>query len=83
MAALLTAVTGLFSAQAFFAPAAAQEKPRDSGLQQAGEKVWRHGMSLFGDLKYPADFKHFDYVNPTAPKGGTARQSVTGTFDTE
>jgi microcin C transport system substrate-binding protein len=30
-----------------------------------------HGMSAFGDLKYPADFAHFDYVNPDAPKGGT------------
>lgn len=29
-----------------------------------------HGISVFGDLKYPADFAHFDYVNPTAPKGG-------------
>ncbi|MEO6946658.1 MAG: extracellular solute-binding protein [Nitrobacter sp.] len=29
-----------------------------------------HGMSAFGDLKYPADFHHFDYVNPDAPKGG-------------
>src|SRR5947207_7171602 len=29
-----------------------------------------HGMSVFGDLKYPADFKHFDYINPDAPKGG-------------
>src|SRR5712671_2900543 len=29
-----------------------------------------HGVSVFGDLKYPADFKHFDYVNPEAPKGG-------------
>ena len=30
----------------------------------------RHGLSAFGDLKYPSDFKHFDYVNPDAPKGG-------------
>lgn len=30
----------------------------------------RHGISIFGDLKYPADFQHFDYVNPDAPKGG-------------
>src|SRR3954465_12301882 len=30
-----------------------------------------HGLSVFGDLKYPADFQHFDYVNPAAPKGGT------------
>jgi microcin C transport system substrate-binding protein len=29
-----------------------------------------HGMSVFGDLKYPADFHHFDYVNVNAPKGG-------------
>ena len=29
-----------------------------------------HGMSAFGDLKYPADFHHFGYVNPDAPKGG-------------
>lgn len=31
-------------------------------------------MSSFGDLKYPADFKHFDYVNPAAPKGGLFSQ---------
>jgi microcin C transport system substrate-binding protein len=30
----------------------------------------RHGESIFGDLKYPADFQHFDYVDPNAPKGG-------------
>src|SRR5260370_32861630 len=29
-----------------------------------------HGMSVFGDLRYPADFHHFDYVNVDAPKGG-------------
>jgi microcin C transport system substrate-binding protein len=29
-----------------------------------------HGLSVFGDLKYPADFHHFDYVNVDAPKGG-------------
>lgn len=31
---------------------------------------FRHGMSVFGDLKYPADFTHFDWVVPDAPKGG-------------
>ncbi|MGE0668734.1 MAG: extracellular solute-binding protein [Sphingomonadales bacterium] len=30
-----------------------------------------HGLSAFGELKYKPGFKHFDYVNPTAPKGGT------------
>ncbi len=34
----------------------------------------RHGLSSFGELKYPTDFKHFGYVNPTAPKGGTFSQ---------
>jgi microcin C transport system substrate-binding protein len=37
-------------------------------LAQEGPE--RHGISAFGDLKYPPDFKHFDYVNPNAPKGG-------------
>ena len=35
-----------------------------------GETTETHGMSAFGDLKYPADFHHFDYVNVSAPKGG-------------
>jgi len=41
----------------------------------------RHGLSIFGDLKYPADFKHFDYVNPQAPRGGTVKLRDIGTFD--
>jgi microcin C transport system substrate-binding protein len=45
------------------------------------EQSWQHGIALFGDLKYAAGFPHFDYVNPSAPKGGAVRQSVTGTFD--
>jgi microcin C transport system substrate-binding protein len=45
------------------------------------DEDWRHGLSLFGELKYPSDFKHFDYVNPTAPKGGRARLYAIGTFD--
>ena len=58
-------------------PAAAQSPPA------AGEdvRVWRHGLSLFGDLKYPPGFKHFDYVNPNAPKAGVARLFAFGTFD--
>ena len=45
------------------------------------EAAWRHGVSLFGDVKYPAGFARFDYVNPEAPKGGVARQIALGTFD--
>jgi microcin C transport system substrate-binding protein len=48
---------------------------------QTSEPVWRHALSLFGDIKYPADFKRFDYVNPDAPKGGVARMISIGTFD--
>jgi microcin C transport system substrate-binding protein len=47
----------------------------------AQERVWRHGLSLFGELKYPPGFKHFDYVNVNAPKGGMARMIAFGTFD--
>ena len=36
-----------------------------------GAGAGSHGMSAFGDLKYPVDFPRFDYVNPDAPKGGT------------
>jgi microcin C transport system substrate-binding protein len=36
----------------------------------ADEGAEVHGLSAFGDLKYPADFHHFDYVNLAAPKGG-------------
>ena len=48
----------------------------------ADENLGRHGMSMFGKLKYPSDFKHFEYVNPKAPKGGLVRMEARGTFDT-
>jgi microcin C transport system substrate-binding protein len=44
----------------------------------------RHGLSAFGELKYPADFKHFEWVNPSAPKGGrlaTIGTSARTSFD--
>nr|WP_246039939.1 extracellular solute-binding protein [Sulfitobacter sabulilitoris] len=40
-----------------------------------------HGYSFYGDLSYPPDFPHFDYVNPNAPKGGEIAFSALGTFD--
>jgi microcin C transport system substrate-binding protein len=50
--------------------------------QSAGtEPAWRHALSSFGDIKYPADFKRFDYVSPDAPKGGVVRLFESGTFD--
>lgn len=48
----------------------------------AEEKViTSHGYSYFGDLKYPADYPYFDYVNPDAPKGGEISLYAPGTFD--
>jgi microcin C transport system substrate-binding protein len=43
--------------------------------------ITAHGISTFGDLKYPADFKHLDYVNPDAPKGGEISEWAQGSFD--
>ena len=40
----------------------------------------RHGISAFGDLKYPAGFSNFDYVDPNAPKGGVFSQIGPGTI---
>ena len=51
------------SAAKFTSPAAAQEAER-------------HGMSAFGDLALPADFPHFPYANPDAPKGGIYSEAV-------
>ncbi|HEX8167136.1 MAG TPA: extracellular solute-binding protein [Beijerinckiaceae bacterium] len=54
------------------APAAAED---------AGNAPWRHGLSLLGEPKYPEDFRHFDYVDPQAPKGGVVRLGIQDTFD--
>ncbi|HET9936956.1 MAG TPA: extracellular solute-binding protein [Methyloceanibacter sp.] len=63
--ALAILLTGLLSA-----PAYAEDTPRH-----------HHALSLIGEPRYPADFKHFDYVNPDAPKGGLVRLSDVGGFD--
>ena len=43
-------------------------------LWLASTSTWAaHAYSQFGDIKYPAGFTHFDYVNPAAPKGGEIR----------
>jgi microcin C transport system substrate-binding protein len=53
-------------------PAVAAEEPR---------VIHSHAIAMHGDPKYPADFRHFDYVNPNAPKGGSVTLSASGTFD--
>jgi len=66
-----------FSATAFSVTGAdAQDRPgKASGVTIS------HGLTLLDKLKYPAGFKHLDYVNPAAPKGGTLRRFTIGTFD--
>src|SRR5262245_36325143 len=63
--ALAILLLGLVSA-----PTHAEDAPRH----------W-HALSLIGEPRYPADFKHFDYVNPDAPKGGLVRVADVGGFD--
>src|ERR1044071_8391038 len=52
-----------------------------SNSGHAEDKVWRHAIALIGEPKYPPDFKHFDFVNPDAPKGGLGRMAEIGSFD--
>lgn len=52
-----------------------------SALPLRAEVLVGHGISTFGDLKYPADFRHLDYVNPNAPKGGEISIWGFGGFD--
>ena len=66
-----------------FAPHPRRPPPFVRGCPgQADDRVWRHATSLNEEPKYPPDFKHFDYVNTDAPKGGLVRLSDTGGFDT-
>lgn len=50
-------------------------------IAHAEDRQFHHALTLFNDVKYPADFKRFDYVNPDAPKGGRVRFGIVGSFD--
>lgn len=50
-------------------------------IASAQDRQFRHALTLFDDIKYGSDFKHFDYVNPAAPKRGRVRLSAVGSFD--
>ncbi len=53
-----------------------------SQLTAAAERAGpAHAIAMHGTPKYQPGFRHFDYVNPAAPKGGTLRVAVQGTFD--
>jgi microcin C transport system substrate-binding protein len=70
--------TGLFAA---LTPALGRVGLPLAHPAQAQAADWRHALSLFGDVKYPPGFPHFDYVNARAPKGGAVRMVAIGTFD--
>jgi microcin C transport system substrate-binding protein len=63
---------------AAFLPAA---KIAHVSVTAAEDMTFKHALTLFDDVKYPAGFKHFDYVNPQAPKGGKVRFGAVGSFD--
>jgi microcin C transport system substrate-binding protein len=75
---LLTSALSVFAAQGIGLPAWISRAEAD---EKTAGVVWRHGLSPFGDLKYPSGFKHFDYVNANPPQGGTACQIALGPFD--
>ena len=73
------AALGMFGATAL---GAALPPARVIAQTSEGEEIIvSHGYSFYGDLKYPEGFKHFDYVNPNAPKGGQISLGTRGTFD--
>jgi microcin C transport system substrate-binding protein len=67
---VLAGSTAVAAAAAF--PVVAQSTPLDWSKAS-------HGLSIFGDLKYPKDFPHFSYVNPKAPKGGIISMQISST----
>nr|WP_279481065.1 extracellular solute-binding protein [Aureimonas sp. SK2] len=77
----LSALTALLALAG--APAFAQGTPApataSAPAQEAGE--WRTWSSLIRPSKYGNDFRHYDYVNPDAPKGGRLNLQAAGTFD--
>ena len=59
----------------------ANEKPIAKEKKDGLKIITSRSISLIGEPKYSDDFKHFDYVNPNAPKGGTFKIASIGTFD--
>ena len=72
--AMVAALTGLCIAALLAQTALAQESGDETIIKS-------HGYSFFGDLSYPEDYEHFDYVNPDAPKGGEISLALSGSFD--
>ena len=48
---------------------------------EVNSEEYQHGIAMHGDLKYPKNFKNFEYANPNAPKEGKIKLASIGTFD--
>lgn len=78
LALLLTLAASAAAAQD---AAATAEAVQAAEAPAEGSTIVSHGYNFFGELKYPEDFPHLDYVNPDAPKGGEISEWTPGTFD--
>lgn len=82
-----TALRALLAAAATTALSAAALAQEEDVSEQAkateqGEVYQGHAFAMHGDVRYPADFPYFDYINPEAPKGGEIKLGALGSFDT-
>nr|WP_050471478.1 extracellular solute-binding protein [Pannonibacter phragmitetus] len=57
------------------------QTPETAAAGEENPAPWVHGIAMHGDPALPADYSHFPYANPNAPKGGTLTLGVQGTFD--
>lgn len=72
-----TALTGIkLAGLSLFMTLSLSATAQQSTVDKVQTVTPQHGVAMHGEVKYPADFKHFEYVNPLAPKGGTVRRSV-------
>ncbi len=74
---LLTIIACVNSSQA----ANGFKQDNSNFLSTQAASGFKHGISVFGNLKYSTNFQNFDYVNPTAPKGGTVKFGMEGSFN--
>lgn len=72
----IAAALVLFAATAVPIPATAGD-----GAQAAAAPGAAHAIAMHGEPALPADFTHFPYANPDAPKGGRIDYAVQGSFD--
>ncbi|WP_084645957.1 extracellular solute-binding protein [Marinimicrobium agarilyticum] len=73
--------TTLLIALLLISPWSMAEEEKGKSTDPEVEIIKSRSFAVQGTPKYQPDFKHFDYVNPNAPKGGELRLSSVGTFD--